>query len=269
MMNPGKRITVFFASLLLATLTGLAHAATASYAMDQSGVLPDGVRYLTVTLSDNVGGQLDFWVSTESPLSDAASDNFGIQSFAFNLIGDLLSKPAHHHDFGGDEYPGNETAVEHRGFEYPPPFESRGEDEGYGEHGALDALLTADSFILPEGWDVQFNKGKVVDGVREEFDVRLLGDAGSRQDPLHFSVLGLTLDDILGEFDALVAGFEFPNDECDGEFEQVCEPITRAGFYGDTLIEEPVVTPLPASLWLLGSGLLGLVGVAQRGKRRS
>ena len=276
-MNYRKQNLLYVATLLLAALSCGSQAATVSYMMDQSNRLPDNVHYLTVTLSDDVEGQLDFWVSTESSLSALATDNYGIQSFAFNLIGDLL-KPRRHHGREGDGYPGNEIARERRGFDDPEEHFGRGEGRygvgkrGEGRHGegsycALDSLLTADSFILPEGWDVLFNKGKKVDGVREEFDVRLLGDADNRQDPLHFSILGLTLDDILGEFDAIVAGFEYIAGDCgEGEWEHECKPITRAGFYGNTLIEGTVV-PLPGAVWLFGGGLLGIAGVLRRNAR--
>jgi len=282
-MNHKKGIPAVLAILLLALPWGV-YAATVSYILDRSEVLPDNVHYLTVTLSDDVEGQLDFWVNVESSLSSLATDNFGIQSFAFNLLGDLLPRPGRHPGWQGEGPDGRDVEREHRmereGGEYgnheAHERRNEGEKQGKGErnrereHDAgqfcrLDRMLTAESFILPEGWEVLFKKGEKVDGMREGFDVRLLGSEITRQSPLHFSVLGLSLDDIMDNFHALVAGIEFLPGECgEGELEHECEPITRAGIFGNTLVEGPVVVPLPAALWLFGSGLLGLAGIARR-----
>lgn len=69
------------------------HAATVSYIMDQANKLPDDVDYNLVTLSDgrgqhnsNGGGQLDFWVEPQAALTDIAGSNFGVKTFAFNLM---------------------------------------------------------------------------------------------------------------------------------------------------------------------------------------
>ncbi len=223
-MNNSTYKTAFFATLLL-TATWGAQAANVSYIMDRSNVLPDNVQYLTVTLSDDVAGQLEFWVDVGSSLSTIATDNFGIQSFSFNLVRDLQPGLTEHGD---------------------------------GPCCKLDNILTTDSFILPGGWNVLLGDG----GKGEGFDVRLLGSEGSRQDPLHFSILGLGLDDVQGEFGALVAGFKFRVGECgDGEGDhRNCDVIYRAEFQGGT----PLVVPLPAAVWLLGCGLLGLAGVTRR-----
>ncbi len=226
-MKAEKLIQVFFI-LLLSAFASHAGAATVSYILDQSNRLEDGVDYLTVTLSDDNEGQLDFWVEPQSALTDIAGDNFGIQSFAFNLRDDL-----------------------HSG-------------------------LSADDFALPDGWTVQFlEKGMSEAG---KFDVRLMGRGYSRQDPLHFSVLDLTLDDVFGRFAAHVAGFELPIGECraplrgdggdgDGGDDCVRDDISSAFFYGDRLVDGTVV-PVPAAVWLFGSGLLGLVSIARRRRSR-
>ena len=83
------------------------------------------------------------------------------------------------------------------------------------------------------------------------------------QDPLLFSIADLTVDDLIGEFTVLVTGL--PGMEyCEGGedgIERECERRgTSAIFYGG----EPVVIPVPAAMWLMGSGLLALVGVARR-----
>jgi len=69
----------------------MANASTVTYILDQSNVLDDNVDYLSVTISDDTEGQLDFRVITLSALSELAGENYGIQSFGLNLLDDLLS----------------------------------------------------------------------------------------------------------------------------------------------------------------------------------
>jgi len=198
--------------------TAMANANTVTYILDQSNVLDDNVDYLSVMISDDTEGQLDFRVTTLSALSDLAGENYGIQSFGLNVL------------------------------------------SGEGQLSSVD-------FLLPEDWDVQFNKGMSEAGM---FDVRLSGTGSSRQDPLVFSVTGLDLDDISTNFAAHVAGFDFLAGECepgDGEHvfeggnEDGCrEVISSAFFYGGRVSE----IPLPPAIMLLLSGLLGMAGIAHR-----
>jgi hypothetical protein len=71
-------------SLLLALP---AHSASVSYILNQSNALADGVDYLKVTLSDGAAGAINFKIEVLSALQDLACGNFGIQSFAFNIVG--------------------------------------------------------------------------------------------------------------------------------------------------------------------------------------
>lgn len=82
-------------SLKTATLTGLcaslmlsasAQAASLSFYLDQSNVLADGSNYLRVDVADGADGAIDFTVQVLGPLTGIAAKNFGIQSFAFNVV---------------------------------------------------------------------------------------------------------------------------------------------------------------------------------------
>lgn len=202
--------------------SAMANASTVTYILDQSNALDDNIDYLSVMISDGTEGQLDFRVTTLSALGELAGENYGIQSFGLNLLGDLLP-----------------------------------------DEGQLSSL----NFLLPEDWEVQFNKGMSEAGL---FDVRISGTGSSRMDPLEFSVTGLNLVDISTNFAAHVAGFEFLAGECepgDGEYaleggsEDGCgEMITSAFFYGGRVSE----IPLPPAIILLLSGLLGMAGIARR-----
>ena len=225
--------------LLLSGFASQSGAATVSYILDQSNLLEDGVDYLSVTLSNENEGQLDFWVEPQSALSDIAGENFGIQSFAFNIRDQL--------------HPG----------------------------------LSVDDFLLPDGWKVQFlEKGMSEAG---KFDVRLMGRGNSRQDPLHFSIRDLMLDDVFGLFATHVAGFELPTGDCraplrgdggedgngdgerdgDGGDDCIHDDVSSAFFYGDRLVDDqPSAIPVPAAAWLFGSGLVGLGSIARGGRSR-
>lgn len=170
--------------------------------------------------------------------------------------------------------------------------EIAGENFGIASFGfnlAPEIAVSIDSFLLPENWKVQFNKGMSEAG---KFDVRIMGTGQARQDPLQFSILGLGLDDIVHRFASHVAGFdtgregfEKKHDGFEGErrnsehhgfegehngFEmehgeyEGMRHVSSAFFYGDRLV---TAVPVPAAFWLFGSGMLLLGRIATR--RRS
>ncbi|MGD8618974.1 MAG: hypothetical protein PVH54_07255 [Gammaproteobacteria bacterium] len=102
-------------------------------------------------------------------------------------------------------------------------------------------MLAEENFQLPENWKVQFNKGM---GQAGKFDVRLRGP-GNREDPLEFSIVGLGLEDIIPGFASLA--------KADG---------SSGGFFSGDELVAPV--PVPAALWLFGSGVLLLGRIATR-----
>ena len=88
------RLTNTTCALLLGALSVSlpARADLVSYFLDQTNVdpaLPDGTNYLRVDIED-VLTDIRFTVSLLPALTSIAGSNFGIQSFGFNVVDDLL-----------------------------------------------------------------------------------------------------------------------------------------------------------------------------------
>jgi PEP-CTERM motif len=195
-------------------------AASVSFFLDQSNRLPDSTHYLSVILTENGTGGVDFLVQTLDPLNDIAGRNFGIQKFGFSFSDESM-------------------------------FEIVG---------------------LPDSWRVREDRRMSEFG---KFDIRLQGRGKSRTDSLSFTVNGASLDDFDSLFSAHVAGFEW----CEivdakrkhGE-SGWCGGVNCAtsAFFAGSLTElpppDPSAVPVPAAMWLFGSGLLGLVGFAKRNR---
>ncbi|GAB4511087.1 MAG: hypothetical protein Tsb0026_13730 [Sulfuricaulis sp.] len=73
-------------ALMLSALP--ARAASVSFFLDQSNALPDDINYLSVMLTENGSGGVDFLVQTLDPLNSIAGGNFGIQKFGFGFLDD-------------------------------------------------------------------------------------------------------------------------------------------------------------------------------------
>ena len=118
---------------------------------------------------------------------------------------------------------------------------------------------------LPDYWKIRQDKQMSEFG---RYDILLQGRGNARTDALSFTVSGVSLANFDDFFAAHVAGFEWCkiDDENRGENLQAdswCgdkDCATSAYFGGDA----PAAVPLPASAWLFGAGLLGLIGVARR-----
>jgi hypothetical protein len=114
------------------------------------------------------------------------------------------------------------------------------------------------SNINPASWLITQNQN--AGGGFGFFEFQLSGTGATRTSLLEFSITGITGDTVndyaIGStlnpssgqfFAAHIAGFDTTNG------------VTSAQFAGST----PAV-PVPAAVWLFGSGLLGLIGVARR-----
>ena len=238
----------FVGALMLAALP--AHAASVSFFLDQSNRLPDGPDdpdYLSVTL-DEIEGGVKVVVNTLDWFNGIKGDHFGIQKFGFSFDG-----------------------------------------EAWGE-------VTG----LPPHWRVRENRR--MDGFGR-FDIRLQGKGKNRMEELSFTVDGVTLGDFDSLMAAQVAGFEWcrivdrrRNDDDDDDDDRRrsdnddgrrndnddrwrnddddrrrnwCEGrncTTSAYFAGSMPVSQ---IPVPGALWLFGSGLAGLLGLASRRKRKT
>jgi hypothetical protein len=256
---------------MLLLFASVSQATTLTYILDQSKTFEDGIDYLSVTLTDdNPAGQLNVSVEILPALAGLLDEGGGIEAFGFSVVEtvELGGHRPHHwnlwpereHEHGRGAWCNH---IERHGDDY-----EGGEHHGEGKHhGDMDALTYGD-FELPEGWKVSIGKPH-----REmlEHDVLVYGSRKNTQDPLLLSIAGLTVEDLIGEFTVLVSGLS-GEEHCeggkDGRERECGRHRMSALFYGGRL-EDPVVVPIPAAMWLMGSGLLGLVGVARRRRQSS
>jgi hypothetical protein len=117
--------------------------------------------------------------------------------------------------------------------------------------------------VDPNTWDILEDKN--AGGGFGKFEFQLKG-AGNRTSQLTFSINDVAGDtpstyamgaDFLGNGNGSTEFFAAHVGDFDGQY-----GVTSAQFAGSTLV------PVPAAVWLFGSGLIGLVGVARR-KRSS
>lgn len=111
---------------------------------------------------------------------------------------------------------------------------------------SLTGETTGNITGLPDSWRVKENKPIKDLGM---FDVRLQGKGKARTDSLSFTVNDVDLSNFEPLFAAQASGFQHKHHS------------HSAYFTGSTPVT-PV--PIPAAVWLFGTGLMGLIGVARR-----
>jgi len=252
----GFALAAVFASGLMGASS--ASAASVTYILDINNVFTTAGAddFVYVTVEDGTGDHAEdikFTVDANNSLFDTTPvtdsngtylfENFGIQSFGFNVAYD--SGP----DFSGlvIEYPVGST----------PPYDS---------------------------WATSNNKAQ--DGYGK-FDVVVADNGFSRQDPLMFWISGVSGDTIetytlasqtstntdqwfvahVTDFNTGEYGWRDTNngENCiAGADNCLYQLLTSAYFAGGDGLIPPAAIPVPAAVWLFGSGLLGLAGVARR-----
>ena len=232
--------------VLAALLVGLLSVSTSqaesiSYYLDQSNRLADGINYLLVTISDEgKDGTIDFTVEALQPLIDLAGSKFGIQMFGFNVVGGTGAEAR------------NVSAL-------PDNWRARngGRMDGFG-------LFDITMQVTSKGHDdSDKTNGR---GHEEHGNGKGLGHDGglNLQQPLTFSITGVKFDELLSYVDLSTGyapeGFSFFSarvtglmlGDCDGKGGGKCD-ATSAYFGGTTVV------PAPPAVWLLGTGIAGLV----------
>ena len=222
----------FAAALLIGLFSATtSQAASVSFYLDQSNKLADGVNYLQVTIADGTDGAIDFTVTALQPLLDLAGDNFGIQRFAFNIVGG--------------------TATERR-----------------------------DVTALPADWRAR-NDGRMAGFGRYDITLNGRGKPDSRQDPLTFSITGVSLDTILSYvdlstgrspegysfFSAHVAGLNFGCDSAEPKKASSARSNSGSSCISSAYFGGTQAVPAPPAVWLLGTAVAALAG--RRLRRRA
>lgn len=136
----------------------------------------------------------------------------------------------------------------------------------FGFNTDLDPTLVQAAITGPVGWTVGSGN---LDGFGS-FEITDSGTGSTRKNPLEFTISGISGDTYLNYlqlssggsssyFAAHIAGFD--STFCTTTDQDGC---TSAFFAGGDSNNPPNEVPVPAAVWLFGSGLLGMIGIARR-----
>lgn len=228
-MNANRSLKGLTAALLTAGLCGAtaANAASVSYFLDQTNTHPE--------LSDGVNYLM---VTLDDNTASPIVGNDNLITFSVSTVPGAFTE-------------GSNFGIQSFGFNNPTGL-----------------ALSSSNFLVPAGWSIDLPPPSQLDGFGA-FDYVISDGGANRQDPLVFSIDfdGDIFADYVGPssgtagqgnawFAAHVAGFVIEGSE-----------VSSAWFGGgDGGGSPPNVIPVPAAVWLFGSGLLGLIGVARRKK---
>lgn len=226
------------AAVLGAVVAAPAQAASVSYFLTNSDILPDGQNYLQVTISDGLNGAVDFTVQALQPLLDRAGPGFGIYKFGFNVI------------------PGVDSPVSAI-VNFPTPGWSKGPQQDMGGFGRFDRRLRTTSFRAPVSSTLTFSiVGVNLDTILSYVDLSV----NSTEGPAFFAagVQGINLgNNSCGPNNGPTSGPRALRRASSG-----CKIETTRAFFGGVQ-----AVPAPPAVWLLATGVAAVV--ARRFRKRA
>jgi len=134
------------------------------------------------------------------------------------------------------------------------------QDFWFNNDPAVSVSKSNISILDPSSWQVKEAAGGA--GSFGKFEFQAKGKGSTRTQRLEFEIRNVANDTLstyasLGSlgatefFAAHVGGFSYNG-------------TTSAKFAGSTELAPPAIVPVPAAVWLFGSGLIGLLGLARR-----
>lgn len=223
------------AAVIGAFVAAPVQAASVSYYLTNSDILPDGQNYLQVTISDGLDGAIDFTVQALAPLLEIAGPNFGIYKFAFNVVPGINSPVGAIRDL-------------------PLPGWAKGPQGDMGAFGRYDRRVRTTSFRAPVADTLTFSiVGVSLDSVISYVDLAV----NSTEGPSFFAagVQGLDLGGVCGPtsgVSALRSVSSGGGSSC----------VTTKAFFGGVQ-----AVPAPPALWLLATGVAAVA--ARRFRQRA
>lgn len=137
--------------------------------------------------------------------------------------------------------------------EFPTPGANFGLQSFYFNY---DPTLTVDSSnitnIMPSTWDISTDRG--AGGGFGFFEFKLAGTGQTRTETLTFTISGIDGDTI----EDYAIGYEGIGEA------YFAAHVAGWGDNGEYSAKFATVVPVPAAVWLFGTGLIGLAGIARR-----